>query len=63
MSKEELARWLCLVEQLMTAYASDGYKRGKNGVKDLLKALMNKNIITHDNNGYHFHPEILGDND
>lgn len=52
-----------LVEQLMTAYASDGYKRGKNGVKDLLKALMNKNIITHDNNGYHFHPEILGDND
>ena len=48
---------------MMTAYASDGYKRGKNGVKDLLKALMNKNIITHDNNGYHFHPEILGDND
>lgn len=52
-----------LVGQLMQAYATAGYKRGKNGVKDLLKALMNKNIITHDNDGYNFHPEILSEND
>ena len=48
-----------LVELLMKAYASEGYKRGKNGVKDLLKALMNRNIITHASGIYQFHPEIL----
>lgn len=52
-----------LVKSMIQAYTAEGYKRGKNGVKDLLKALMNKNIITHDNQGYHFHPEILATDD
>lgn len=52
-----------LVKSMIQAYSAEGYKRGKNGVKDLLKALMNKNIITHDNQGYHFHPEILATDD
>lgn len=48
-----------LVDLLMQAYATEGYKRGTNGVKDLLKAMMNKKIVTHDKDGYNFHPEIL----
>ena len=43
----------------MQAYATEGYKRGTNGVKDLLKAMMNNKIVTHDKDGYNFHPEIL----
>ena len=52
-----------LVDLLMKAYASKGYKRGRNGVKDLLKALMNKNIITHASGIYQFHQEILSTDD
>lgn len=52
-----------LVDLLMKAYASEGYKRGRNGVKDLLKALMNKNIITHASGIYQFHQEILSTDD
>lgn len=52
-----------LVDLLMKAYASEGYKRGRNGVKDLLKALMNKNIITHASGIYQFHQEFLSTDD
>ena len=52
-----------LVDLLMKAYASEGYKKGRNGVKDLLKALMNKNIITHASGIYQFHQEILSTDD
>ena len=52
-----------LVDLLMKAYASEGYKKGRNGVKDLLKALMNKNIITHASGIYQFNQEILSTDD
>ena len=40
-------------------YAAAGYKRGVNGVKNLLQILTNKNIITRSQNGYDFHPDYL----
>jgi hypothetical protein len=40
-------------------YAKEGYQRGINGVKELLKVLKENHVITHDDNGYTFHPEKL----
>ena len=40
-------------------YAAAGYKRGTNGVKNLLQILTNKNIITRSQSGYEFHPDYL----
>ena len=41
------------------AYAKEGYQRGINGVKELLKVLKENDVITHNENGYTFHPEKL----
>lgn len=48
-----------LVTLLSEGYAEEGYKRGKNGVKDLLKQLTNKEIITRDTSGYHYNPDLF----
>ena len=48
-----------LVAEMGNYYAAAGYKRGINGVKNLLQILTNKNIITRSQNGYDFHPDYL----
>ena len=48
-----------LVAEMGDYYAAAGYKRGVNGVKNLLQILTNKNIITRSQNGYDFHPDYL----
>lgn len=52
-----------LVNLLSEGYAAAGYKRGKNGVKDLLKTLAAKEVITRHPEGYQFHPELLIESD
>lgn len=48
-----------LVNDVGEYYAKAGYKRGVNGVKNLLQILMGKNIITKTAEGYEFHPDYL----
>lgn len=48
-----------LVAEMGNYYAAAGYKRGINGVKNLLQILTNKNIITRSQDGYDFHPDYL----
>lgn len=44
-----------LVDTLRMVYAGKGYKRGTNAVKALVKRLMEKEVLTKDPNGYHYH--------
>lgn len=48
-----------LVSEIGNYYAAAGYKRGVNGVKNLLQILTNKNIITRTDRGYEYHPDYL----
>lgn len=52
-----------MVNLLSDGYAAEGYKRGKNGVKDLLKQLTNKSIITRNESGYHYNPDLFNTSD
>ena len=50
-------RYNDLVSLLIDGYTLAGYKRGRNGAKDLLKALSTKRIIVKGKNSYEYHPE------
>ena len=52
-------KYLELIDLMVKTYAKEGYQRGINGVKELLKVLKENHVITHDDNGYTFHPEKL----
>ena len=52
-------KYLELIDLMAKTYAKEGYQRGINGVKELLKVLKENHVITHDDNGYTFHPEKL----
>ncbi len=48
-----------LVELVSQAYDAAGYKRGMNGIKNLLKLLSSKGIIVKDDNGYAYKSECF----
>ena len=48
-----------LVEQISQAYEAAGYKRGTNGIKNLLKLLSSKGIIVKDGDGYSYKSECF----
>ena len=48
-----------LVELVSQAYETAGYKRGMNGIKNLLKLLSSKGIIVKDNNVYTYKSECF----
>lgn len=50
-----------LVAVRSLGYARKGYKKGINAIKELLKKLSAKDIITHNETGYHYNPEIIKD--
>ena len=52
-------RYLELVKAISQAYAQEGYKRGDNAVKDMLKIFCERKLITKDKEGYHYHPTLL----
>ena len=54
---ESPQRYLELVKAISQAYAQEGYKRGDNAVKDMLKIFCERKLITKD--GYHYHPALL----
>lgn len=48
-----------LVTIVSNAYEAAGYKRGMNGIKDLIKLLSSKGIIVKDDNGYAYKSECF----
>lgn len=56
---ESPQRYLELVKAISQAYAQEGYKRGDNAVKDMLKIFCERKLITKDKDGYHYHPALL----
>ena len=48
-----------LVELVSQAYEAAGYKRGMNGIKNLLKLLSGKGIIVKEGNGYAYKSECF----
>ena len=48
-----------LVELVSQAYDAAGYKRGMNGIKNLLKLLSSKGIIVKDGDGYSYKSECF----
>ena len=56
---ESPQRYLELVKAISQAYAQEGYKRGDNAVKDMLKIFCERKLITKDTDGYHYHPALL----
>ena len=56
---ESPQRYLELVKAISLAYAQEGYKRGDNAVKDMLKIFCERKLITKDKDGYHYHPALL----
>ena len=48
-----------LVELVSQAYEAAGYKRGMNGIKNLLKLLSSKGIIVKDGDGYSYKSECF----
>lgn len=50
-----------LVNRLSDSYAQEGYKRGTNAVKNMLKIFTEKKIVTKESDGYHYHQNILAD--
>ena len=56
---ESPQRYLELVKAISQAYAQEGYKRGDNAVKDMLKTFCERKLITKDKDGYHYHPALL----
>ena len=56
---ESPQRYLELVKAINQAYAQEGYKRGDNAVKDMLKIFCERKLITKDKDGYHYHSTLL----
>ena len=56
---ESPQRYLELVKAISQAYAQEGYKRGDNAVKDMLKIFCERKLITKDKDGYHYNPALL----
>lgn len=56
---ESPQRYLELVKAISQAYAQEGYKRGDNAVKDMLKIFCERKLIIKDKDGYHYHPALL----
>ena len=52
-------KYVDMVKALNEFYAKKGYKKGTNATKELLKLLSEKSIITKDDAGYHYNPEII----
>jgi hypothetical protein len=52
-------KYVDMVKALNEFYAQKGYKKGTNATKELLKLLSEKSIITKDDAGYHYNPEII----
>ena len=46
-----------LVELVSQAYEAAGYKRGMNGIKNLLKLLSSKDIVVKEDGGYVYKSE------
>ena len=58
-SENTITRYNELVEVVSKAYEDAGYKRGTNGIKDLLKLLSSKGIIVKQDNGYAYKSECF----
>ena len=57
--KNSLTRYNDLVNSVSQAYEAAGYKRGINGIKDLLKLLTGKGIIVREKDGYVYKSECF----
>ena len=49
-------KYLELVKALGAYYAEEGYKRGDNAIKEMLKIFYERKLITKSKDGYHYHP-------
>lgn len=49
-------KYIEMVKALSQAYAEEGYKRGDNGIKEILKIFTERKLITRDKEGYHYNP-------
>lgn len=58
-SKSTPQRYVDLVKALSEAYAEEGYKRGDNAVKEMLKIFNERKLITKEKDGYHYHPTLF----
>ena len=52
-----------MIDFIIDAYAAEGYKQGRNAAKNLQKALAEKKIITKEDDGYHYHPELFSEDE
>ncbi len=52
-------KYLEMVKLLSLAYAEEGYKRGDNAVKEMLKIFTERKLIVKDSNGYQYYPNWL----
>lgn len=57
--KKSPTRYNDLVNSVSQAYEAAGYKRGVNGIKDLLKLLTGKGIIVREKDGYVYKSECF----
>lgn len=55
--EQTLSKYNELVDAVAKAYEEAGYKRGMNGVKNLIKLLTSKGIIVKEDNGYAYNSE------
>ena len=53
------SRYLDLVDMVSRAYEQAGYKRGTNGIKDLIKLLSSKGIIVKQGDEYVYKSECF----
>lgn len=58
-SKSTPQRYVDLVKALGETYAEEGYKRGDNAVKEMLKIFNERKLITKEKDGYHYHPTLF----
>lgn len=58
-SKNIPQRYVDLVKALGEAYAEEGYKRGDNAVKEMLKIFNERKLITKEKDSYHYHPTLF----
>ena len=58
-SKSTPQKYVDLVKALSEAYAEEGYKRGENAVKEMLKIFNERKLITREKDGYHYHPTLF----
>ena len=58
-SKSTPQRYVDLVKARGEAYAEEGYKRGDNAVKEMLKIFNERKLITKEKDGYHYHPTLF----